>query len=424
MYLQFIFVFASIAAIIDFYFYLSIRQVVKRNDALKKVNKWILYTYWGFTAFTLCFLFLATYYYIEKVPPPKFARIYITGFIFIVILSKLFGIVFFIIDDIKSLSLWVIHLFKTKSRIEISEGHNISRGKFIKQSGLIASAVPFVTMMYGVVKSAFDFKVINVKLHAPGIPKQFNGFKIVQISDIHTGSFISDSPMKDAVKIINDQNADVIFFTGDLVNEVAEEALPFIDVLKNISAKHGVYSILGNHDYGDYFYQKNDLEGKKHNFAVMRDVHQQLGWDLLLNEHRSIENNGERINIIGVENWGSSKRFQKHGDVSRARLGMDDDAFKILLSHDPSHWDAFVRKEHRDIALTLSGHTHGFQLGIEIPGYIKWSPSKYLYKQWAGLYQEAGQWIYVNRGLGFLGYPGRLGMLPEITVIELQSTQA
>jgi len=266
--------------------------------------------------------------------------------------------------------------------------------------------------------------VINVKLHAPGIPKQFNGFKIVQISDIHTGSFISDSPMKDAVKIINDQNADVIFFTGDLVNEVAEEALPFIDVLKNISAKHGVYSILGNHDYGDYFYQKNDLEGKKHNFAVMRDVHQQLGWDLLLNEHRSIENNGERINIIGVENWGSSKRFQKHGDVSRARLGMDDDAFKILLSHDPSHWDAFVRKEHRDIALTLSGHTHGFQLGIEIPGYIKWSPSKYLYKQWAGLYQEAGQWIYVNRGLGFLGYPGRLGMLPEITVIELQSTQA
>lgn len=424
MYLQFIYVFASIVAIIDLYFYWSIKQIIKRNDRSKKVAKWIQYSFWGFTTFTLCFLFVATYYYIAKEPPPKFARVYITGFIFIVILSKLFGIVFFIIDDIKSLIHWFIRKLRPEP-LETSTGSNkISRSKFIKQSGLVASAVPFATMMYGVVKSAFDYTVINVKLSASTIPKQFNGFKIVQISDIHTGSFISDGPMKDAVKIINEQNADVIFFTGDLVNEVSEEALPFIDVLKNISAKHGVYSILGNHDYGDYFYQKDDLKGKAHNYTHMQEVHQQLGWDLLRNENRSIERNGENINIIGVENWGSSKRFQKHGDVSKARLGMKDNTFNILLSHDPSHWDALVRKEHQDIDLTLSGHTHGAQMGIEIPGYIKWSPSKYLYEQWAGLYQKEGQWVYVNRGFGFLGYPGRLGILPEITVIELQSTLA
>jgi predicted MPP superfamily phosphohydrolase len=276
--------------------------------------------------------------------------------------------------------------------------------------------------MYGVVKSAFDYNLIRVKLKTPNLPEAFNGLRIVQISDIHSGSFISDGPLRSAVKMINDQNPDIVFFTGDLVNELAAEALPYIDVLKQIRAKYGVYSILGNHDYGDYFYQKGDLEGRANNKAQMIDIHHQMGWDILLNENRVIEKDNQKISVIGVENWGSAARFQKYGDVTAARQLEKDCDFKILLSHDPSHWDAKVRKEHSDIDLTLSGHTHGFQMGVEIPGYIKWSPSQYLFEEWAGLYQKDSQWIYVNRGLGFIGYPGRLGILPEITVIELEKS--
>ena len=214
------------------------------------------------------------------------------------------------------------------------------------------------------------------------------------------------------------------FFTGDLVNEVAEEAKSFTDIFGNIEASQGVYSILGNHDYGDYFYPKGDLEGRKHNYTLMQKYHHSMNWDILLNENRVIEKNGKKIEVIGVENWGNQGRFQKYGDIDRAKMTDSDADFKILLSHDPSHWNAKVLKDHKDIDLTLSGHTHGFQMGVEIPGFVKWSPSQYMYEQWAGLYEENGQMIYVNRGLGFIGFPGRVGILPEITVIELSSETA
>ncbi|MEQ8323266.1 MAG: metallophosphoesterase [Vicingaceae bacterium] len=421
MYLQFLFTFILIVGAIDIYFYRHLRATIKGKFREKTVPKWLRMAYWSFSIFTLAFLFFAMYFYIAKEAPPKFARIYITGFIFIVLISKLFGVVFFLIDDIKDSFKWMIR--KVMGRVpKATNGteNKISRGTFIKQSGLIATAIPFTTMMYGVVQSAFDYNVIRVKLKSPNLPSAFNGFKILHVSDIHTGSFISKGPLRDAVKIINEQEADIVFFTGDLVNEMAEEALPFVDEFKQIYAKQGVYSILGNHDYGDYFYQKDDMEGKAHNKALITDIHHQMNWDILLNDHRLIEKEGQKIGLIGVENWGSSGRFQKYGDVAKARNAMEECDFNILLSHDPSHWGAVVRKEQRDIDLTLSGHTHGFQMGIEIPGYIKWSPSQYLYEEWAGLYQKNAQWIYVNRGLGFLGYPGRLGILPEITVIELE----
>lgn len=409
---------------VDVYFYYSMRMVVKGRERKRLVPKWMRLVYWGFSLFSALFFCLAMYYYVAQIPPPKFARIYITGFIFIVLISKLIGAIFFLIHDIQSVLIFIKNkLFPPKQAL-YPNSKKIGRSTFIKQSGLIASAVPFVSMMYGVVKSAFDYNVIRIKIKSPNLPAAFNGFKILQISDIHTGSFISDGPLRDAVKIINEQYPDVVFFTGDLVNEVAEEALPFKDVLKQISAPFGVFSILGNHDYGDYFYPKGDERGRAHNYSLMKDIHHEMNWDILLNDHRIIEKNGEKIGILGVENWGDAGRFQKYGDLSLAKKDMAETPFNILLSHDPSHWNSIVSKENNKIDLTLSGHTHGFQMGIEIPGFVKWSPSQYIYEQWAGLYAKGGQKIYVNRGLGFLGYPGRLGILPEITVIELERSES
>lgn len=421
MYLSFIFISLLIIALVDTYFYYSMREVVKGPQRKRTVPNWLRISYWGFTLFTLVFFLIAAYYFIAKVPPPKFARIYVSGFIFIVLVSKLFGITFFLVDDLKKLIFFIKRKLFPFVKAANEDGRKISRSVFIKQSGLIVSAVPFVTMMYGVLKSAFDYNVIRVKVKSSRIPQQFHGFKILQISDIHTGSFISEDPLIDAVKIINEQNADLVLFTGDLVNEVAEEALPFVKILKDITAPYGKFSVLGNHDYGDYFYQKEDLEGKKHNYTLMREIHKDMDWELLLNDKRIIEKDGATLGITGVENWGAGGRFQKYGDLRLAESKANLGDFNILLSHDPSHWNSIVRYEHPEIDLTLSGHTHGFQMGVEIPGYIKWSPSQYLYEQWAGLYKEKDQMLYVNRGLGFLGYPGRLGILPEITVIELES---
>jgi hypothetical protein len=253
------------------------------------------------------------------------------------------------------------------------------------------------------------------------LPDALHGLRIVQVSDIHTGSFISRRPFEEAVALINAQNPDLVLFTGDLVNEIAEEAEPFIDVFKAIKAPLGVYSVLGNHDYGDYFYPAGDEQGRIHNRQLMKLINTKMGWNLLLNEHRVLHYKGAKIGLIGSENWGHAARFPKYGDLDKATAGMETCDLNLLLSHDPSHWEAEVVEKRPEIDITFSGHTHGFQMGIEIPGF-KWSPAKYLYKQWAGLYKQGHQHIYVNRGLGFLGYPGRLGILPEITVMEVQQS--
>jgi len=414
MYLKFILI-AIFITIIDLYFYRALKSFVKNYTPILKNTFKI--SYWIFTLVTIIFMFVAATYFSDKTLSLPFARTYVVGVIMIIGLSKLIGTLFILIHDIFQFIIWIIN--KTPSKSNNYENKiSISRIDFLKKTALIASIIPFSTLMFGVLKSAFDYTIHHQKLKIPNLPNAFKGLKIVQISDIHTGSFISKDPLEKAIKMIEDQQPDIIFFTGDLVNEITEEALHFMDTLNKIKAPLGVFSILGNHDYGDYFYPKDDTEGKAHNYTLMKAVHKKLGWNLLLNENYILKKDNERLAILGVENWGSELRFPKYGDIDKAKEGCLTDDVKLLLSHDPSHWDAHVTPNHPDIAATFSGHTHGMQFGIEIPGF-KWSPSQYIYKNWAGLYAEKNQQLYVNRGLGFLGYPGRVGILPEITAFTL-----
>ena len=412
MSLYFILIGALIVLPIDLYYFRALKKFTESYPNI--LRKSISIGYWLFTIATLWFMFFVASYFKTDTPPPKFARVYLFGIILIILLCKIIGSIFIIIHDIQSLSLYAKRKMLKKKKEEFSPG----RRKFLKKSAIVASLIPFGTLMFGILKSAFDYTIHKHKLKIANLPDAFKGLKIIQISDIHSGSFLNNEPLEKVAQLIEDQKPDIVFFTGDLVNEITEEAIPFIDTLKKINAPLGVFSILGNHDYGDYFYQKDNIEGKEHNYHLMQKVHKKIGWKLLLNEHHIIEKENERLAIIGVENWGSQARFQKYGDIDKAKKGCLANDIKLLLSHDPSHWDEHVTPNHPDIAVTFSGHTHGMQFGIEIPGF-KWSPSKYLYRCWAGLYKQNNQQIYVNRGLGFIGYPGRVGILPEITVFEL-----
>lgn len=292
------------------------------------------------------------------------------------------------------------------------------RRKFISQIALGLAAIPFTSILYGVFKGKYNFKVLKYTLHFEDLPKAFDGYKLTQISDIHSGSFDNIDKVEYAIDLINEQQSDVILFTGDMVNNKAEEMQPYVDIFKKLKAKDGMYSVLGNHDYGDYVRWNSD-EAKAQNLEDLKALQKNIGFDLLLNENRFIEKNGERIAIIGVENWGKGG-FKKKGDLKKASTLVDEGDFKILMSHDPSHWDEKVINDAYHYHLTLSGHTHGMQFGIEIPGWFKWSPVKWRYKHWAGIYKELGQYINVNRGFGYLAFPGRVGIWPEITVIELK----
>lgn len=287
------------------------------------------------------------------------------------------------------------------------------------QFGALLSGIPLVSLIYGMIRNPYRYKVHRHKLPLADLPAELEGLRIVQISDIHTGSFPQTEPVRKAVELINKENPDLVLFTGDLVNNAAYEAEPFVEVFKDIRARHGVFSVLGNHDYGDYVAWPSK-EAKQANLQQLADIHRRLGWDLLLNEHRQLPVNGRKVAVIGVENYSAHPRFPKYGNLAAAYTGAEAADVKLLLSHDPSHWEAQVLPQFQDIDITFSGHTHGMQFGLEIPGLLKWSPIQYVYKEWAGLYQKGRQWLYVNRGLGFLGYPGRVGILPEITVITLQ----
>lgn len=353
-------------------------------------------------------------------PPPEWYGFFrfLSSMFLVLTVCKLFGVSFLLIDDIIRLFRW---LFKIVFKIGIASdltGPGISRIKFLSQIAITFTVIPAFSFLYGMVRGAYKYRVHKVKVDSPNLPDAFNGFKIVQISDMHTGSFLSTSPVATAFEIVMQQKADLILFTGDLVNNVATETEGFIEEYKKLKAPHGVYSVLGNHDYGDYV-SWDSQTAKYENLEALKKAHADSGWRLLMNEHVALEKNGEKIALLGIENWGGGgMRFPKYGKMNEAHKGTEEYKFKILMSHDPSHWDQQVRKEYPDVDLTLSGHTHGMQFGIEIPGF-KWSPVQYLYKQWAGLYKQDNQYLYVNRGLGFLGYPGRLGIWPEITVIEL-----
>ena len=296
-----------------------------------------------------------------------------------------------------------------------------SRRKFVSTIALGIAAIPFASLLYGMIQGKYNYKVLKYVLEFEDLPGEFDGFALTQISDIHSGSFDNRNKVEYAINLINEQKSDVILFTGDLVNNVADEMNDWKQLFSTLKAPHGVFSVLGNHDYGDYVKWESDSE-KAGNLQNLKKLQKDMGWNLLLNENRYLKKNGQKIALIGVENWGENG-FKQAGDLDKACQGISHDDFKILMSHDPSHWQSKVKKDPRHFHLTLSGHTHGMQFGIEIPGILKWSPIKYRYKNWAGIYEEFGRFINVNRGFGFLGYPGRVGIWPEITVIQLKKKQ-
>lgn len=399
--------------LLDWYFYQAVITVLKETSAYRKSLVSIIY--WGFTVFTVL-LFISPSF-VPLAEWPKYMRVYLFALVVMVILSKVIGSLFIATDDIFRLFRWIGSYFTTSTEIVTENTHRISRLKFLNQLALGMTALPFAGLVYGMVRGAFDYKVHSVKLTLPNLPDAFNGLKIIQISDIHSGSYVSTSHLEEAVKLIDQHKPDIIFFTGDLVNDKAAETDLYIEVLSKIKAPMGVYSTLGNHDYGDYV-KWATVEAKAQNLTDMKNVHAQLGWKLLMNEHIPLKRGDSEIAILGIENWGGNFHFPKYGDLKKAHAGTEKYPVKLLLSHDPSHWNLQVKEEFKDIDVTFSGHTHGGQFGIEIPGF-RWSLSQYAYKQWAGLYQEQSQYLYVNRGLGFLGYPGRVGISPEITVMEL-----
>ncbi|HEU4606511.1 MAG TPA: metallophosphoesterase, partial [Chitinophagaceae bacterium] len=324
--------------------------------------------------------------------------------------------VFFLIDDIRRGALWLAEIFKWKKPTDLMPGaEGISRSAFLSWLGLAAGSGLFGTLLYGF-SNKYNYQLTSVPLRFDHLPEAFRGLKIIHISDIHSGSFTDKQAVARGVDMIKKAKPDLVLFTGDLVNDRAVEMHHYKDLFEQIDAPLGVYSTLGNHDYGDYVRWESE-EAKKENLEKLKQVHADMGWRLLMNEHVVLEREGEKIALLGIENWSAKGRFPKYGRMDLAYPGTEAIPFKILMSHDPSHWDAEVRTRYNDIDLMLSGHTHGMQFGVEIPG-IKWSPVQYFYKQWAGLYEEEGQKLYINRGYGFIGYPGRVGILPEITLIE------
>ncbi len=379
------------------------------------------------TIFTIAYIFAGINILISSVamfyPPPEWNNLFrfISSMFLIIFVCKLIGSSFLLIDDIVRLFRWIAGFFNNAPKEAIEDGaEKISRLKFFSYLAVTFTVIPAVSFLYGMVRGAYRYRVHKVKVSSPNLPEAFEGFKIVQLSDMHCGSFMSTEPLQKAFNIVMKQKPDAIFFTGDWVNNEATETEIHLDTYKMLKAPYGVYSILGNHDYGDYK-QWETPEDKIANLDKLKDIQHQSGWRLLMNEHVPIEKDGQKIALLGIENWGGNLRFPRYGKLENAHAGTEGYPYKILLSHDPSHWDVQVSQEakYNDIDLTLSGHTHGMQFGIEIPGFIKWSPVKYIYKHWAGLYKQDNQYLYVNRGLGFLGYPGRLGIWPEITVIEL-----
>ncbi len=399
-----------ILLLIDLYAYQAIRTVMQHSGiTLKRV---VMICYWLITLVSIGFIWYIVYF--DYYSLPSVIRVYLLSSLFVFYIPKIILVVFLLIDDFIRGIRWISTLIKQP---EPTARHGISRSQFLVQAGVLVSGFLLFQFIYGIARTGRNYEVRTVKLPLKELPKEFNGLRIVQVSDIHTGSFTGTSPLRKAIQMVNEQNPDIIFFTGDLVNNKTSEALDFIEVLSQMRAKHGIYSIFGNHDYGDY-YSWNSPEEKAENLRQLENVHAQLGWKLLRNRNVLLGNEGNQLAIIGVDNWSNVGHFARYGDLKKAYAGAEQAKVKLLMSHDPSHWNGQVTKEFRDINATFSGHTHGFQFGIEIPG-LRWSPSQYMYPEWAGLYKNGEQLLYVNRGLGFLGYNGRVGIAPEITVFEL-----
>lgn len=400
--------------LLDIYVFQAVKIIAHPASGRTKT---IIYAgYWVLSVAAIVVLLVLPYLHFSH--QEKILRTTIFAIILGLFLAKLVAALFFLIDDIRRGIQWIGTRLLSRSNegVKANEGESISRSVFLSWAGMIAGGGLFATLLNGF-GNKYQYKVKKIPLSYSNLPEAFKGLKIVHISDIHSGSLTDKKAVMKGIDKILEEKPDLILFTGDLVNNTANEMEGYMDVFSKLNAPLGVYSTLGNHDYGDYV-QWNTTDEKKANLERLKQVHTELGWRLLMNEHIVLERGADKIALLGIENWSAKARFPKYGNMEKAYTGAAIYPFKILLSHDPSHWDAEVRIKYPDVDLMLSGHTHGMQFGVELPGF-KWSPVQYVYEQWAGLYERDAQKLYVNRGYGFIGYPGRVGILPEITVLEL-----
>jgi uncharacterized protein len=409
----FLWIIVGIMLLLEIYVFQALKLVVPPTSP--RLRLVISAVYWLFALSMVGTLIAFPYLNYESWP--KQFRTYLFSLIVAAFFSFLIVSLFLAVDDIRRGATWlIVKIFRNPVPGLDAEPEGITRSAFLSWLGLALGGGFFSTMMYGF-SNKYNYTVRRLNMHFRNLPEAFRGFKIVHISDIHSGSFMNKKAVQHGVDKILKEDADLILFTGDLVNDKAVEMTDYIDVFNQLRAPFGVFSTLGNHDYGDY-YSWPTAEAKTANLEQLKKVHATLGWRLLMNENVILEKNNERLALIGIENWSAKGNFPKYGKMEKAYPGTENIPFKILLSHDPSHWDAEVRKKYPDIDLMLAGHTHGMQFGVELP-HFKWSPVQYMYKQWAGLYEQQDQKLYINRGFGFIGYPGRVGILPEITVITL-----
>ena len=395
-----------ILLIIELYTFQVFKTVLK--------SKPVLYTIQGISILVLIYIVYAFTQFNRSIGQTR-QTMFTMALLLIVYVPKLILTLILLGEDIFRLGAATINYFVNYDN---SADFLKSRRKFVSQIGLGIAAVPFLSLIYGITVGKYNYKVIKQRIFFPDLPEIFDGFTITQISDIHSGSFDNAEKINYAIDLVNEQNSDLLLFTGDIVNTHASEMHPWIDAFNRIKKhQYGKYSVLGNHDYGEYVTWPSEAE-KQNNFEAIKDLYGQIGFKLMLNEHTFIQKGTEKIALVGVENWGNN--FKKAGDINKASQQVNKEDFKILMSHDPSHWEHEIQHHDKNFHLTLSGHTHGMQFGIEIPGFFKWSLAQYVYKQWAGLYENKGRYVYVNRGFGFHAYPGRVGIMPEITVIELK----
>ena len=397
--------------VLDLYVFQALKVILPVSSRWRMT---IVVGYWLIAM--LAIVIVAALPYLRFESWPKLMRTYVLAIIIGLFLGKLVASIFFIVDDLRRGGVWVFSKLFSNDSISVVSTTGVSRSVFLSWLGISLGAGLFGTLVFGFLNK-YRYQINRLQLAFQNLPDAFRGLKIVHISDIHSGSFTDKDAVRRGVEKIIQEKPDMILFTGDLVNDRATEMHEYIEIFGQLKAPLGVYSVLGNHDYGDYVRWENE-EAKQSNLRDLMNVHSSMGWRLLMNEHAVIEKNGDQIALLGIENWGARGNFSRYGKMEKAYPGTENYPFKILLSHDPSHWDAQVRTQYKDIDLMLAGHTHGMQFGLELPG-VKWSPVQYMYKQWAGLYESENQKLYVNRGFGFLGYPGRVGILPEITVIEL-----
>ncbi len=391
--------------LVDIYAFQAIRTLVR--------SPWVSAFYFLISAAVI----LGLYYELSFIGSGKMMRppkMYFFGIFLAVFVPKLIIIIFMFGEDIGRFFVGIFMKVAGSSETPFMA----SRRKFVSTMALGVAAIPFASLLYGMFWGKYNYRVFKYVLEFDDLPDAFDGYKITQLSDVHAGSFDNREKVEYGINLANEQQSDLIVLTGDLVNNLAEELDRWKDLFSTLKAPDGVFSVLGNHDYGDYVSWATK-EDKANNLQQIKATQKEMGWSLLLNQNHFIERGEEKIALLGVENWGLNG-FVQFGDLDKALEGISEKDFKILLSHDPSHWQAQVKKDPRNIHLTMSGHTHGMQFGIDIPGVFKWSPIQYRYENWAGIYEEFGRYINVNRGFGFLGYPGRVGIWPEISVIELK----